>query len=510
MKTIQKKWIAAALALTIAGIGAQNISIRTAAEDTQIAETNAQPENVQKVVTEYEDLWKGTIAFKAGETVQWYVHVPEGTEPKGCGATIKIPGLGWGTEERNKEENHLTLTQGDNLVYTFTPEAGDYIFTCWMGSGCHANYINVTEDGTYNAEKPADPTDIHAERSGSTVTVSFTAPDAPENAKITGYKVIATDPDDKRTKTLAQESPVTLENLDAQKSYTIQIITLATSGQSAGEQTFTLDAEPTPKAATEPTEAPTETTVANSDTTPAYTAPDHPADTSPHTEPPVSNAPQEQIIITEYEELWKGNITVRQGVPVKWYVHVPEDTTPKGCGATIKIPGLGWGTDTNDKNENHLTLQAGQNFVYAFTPQKTEDVLFTCWMGSGCHHNYIHVIGDVNTASGQSETNAAGSTTNNNSSTSSNQTTTEATTTTKAASEHKSEIIILGAAASVPETESKAPVESAKTVTTVLKASADTPNPKTGESDHTGFKLVLIGSLGVAAMLYKWCGRDHS
>ena len=99
-----------------------------------------------------------------------------------------------------------------------------------------------------------------------------------------------------------------------------------------------------------------------------------------------------QTIVTEYSDLWTGTITVTAGVPVKWYVHVPEETTLLGCAATIKIPGLGWGTDTHNKNKGHLSLTHGTQLVYEFTPTEPGDILFTCWMGSGCHHNYIHVI----------------------------------------------------------------------------------------------------------------------
>ena len=98
-----------------------------------------------------------------------------------------------------------------------------------------------------------------------------------------------------------------------------------------------------------------------------------------------------QIIETDYSKLWSGNITAQAGKTVKWYVNVPEDANLRGCKSTIKIPGLGWGTDTANRDEGHLKLEEGLNFIYEFTPENAEDILFTCWMGSGCHHNYIHV-----------------------------------------------------------------------------------------------------------------------
>ena len=157
MKITGKKTAAAAAALTIALTGAQ---ITAAAE--------------QKVVTEYDDLWSQSVEVTAGETVKWYVNVPEGTEPKGCKATIKIPGLGWGTDTHNKEEGHLKLEQGENFVYEFTPEEeGDILYTCWMGSGSHKGYIHVTAAETeqlINDEQPVEITDEQTETNEQTIT----------------------------------------------------------------------------------------------------------------------------------------------------------------------------------------------------------------------------------------------------------------------------------------------------------------------------------------------------
>ena len=157
MKITGKKTAAAAAALTIALTGAQ---ITAAAE--------------QKVVTEYDDLWRQSVEVTAGETVKWYVNVPEGTEPKGCKATIKIPGLGWGTDTHNKEEGHLKLTQGENFVYEFTPEEeGDILYTCWMGSSCHKGYIHVTAAETeqlINDEQPVEIPDEQTETNDETLT----------------------------------------------------------------------------------------------------------------------------------------------------------------------------------------------------------------------------------------------------------------------------------------------------------------------------------------------------
>lgn len=183
------------------------------------------------------------ISFKVGEHIQWYVHVPEGTEPKGCGATIKIPGLGWGTEGKSKEEGHLTLTQGDNLVYEFTPDkTGDYIFSCWMGSGCHSNYIHVTNDGTYNATQPAAPVNIRAERSGNKINVSFDTPETPDGAQIKGYKIIAVGENGKKIKKTVQENSAVFDDLIADSSYTITVYTLATSGTSDGSNEIIVEA----------------------------------------------------------------------------------------------------------------------------------------------------------------------------------------------------------------------------------------------------------------------------
>ncbi|MCR5122656.1 MAG: fibronectin type III domain-containing protein [Ruminococcus sp.] len=373
------------------------------------APVRAGAEETQALVTEYANLWTSTdIAVKVGVPVKWYVTVPEDTEPKGCGATVKIPGLGFGTDTHNKEEGHIVLQKGENFIYEFTPtETGDILFTCWMGSGCHYNYIHVTEDGTYSVPKPADPTEISAVREGDKATVSFRAPEAPEGSSIVGYTVTATAEDGTRKKTTVAESPATLEGLDESKEYTIVVVTKGTSGKSAGENKFILEAvNPAADASEEETEKKDES---NDDRSSGQDG-DNTSDNKNETESASGTAAgkpsessgtadarkdqEEQVIVTEYSELWTGNITVKVGVPVKWYVNVPEGTALNGCAKTIKIPGLGWGTDTHNKEEGHLTLETGKNFVYGFTPKETGDILFTCWMGSGCHHNYIHVTAD--------------------------------------------------------------------------------------------------------------------
>ncbi|MBE6864797.1 MAG: fibronectin type III domain-containing protein [Ruminococcus flavefaciens] len=231
MNNIIKKTITALLGLVFIYNAADSADIGAKADDTTV------------LVTEYADLWNSNITVKAGETVKWYVNVPEGTEPKGCSATIKIPELGLGTDSNTKEDEHITLVQGQNFIYEFTPEKeGDILFSCWMGSGCHHNYIHVTANGTYNVQKPADASNVYAKRSGSNVEVSFTAPGAPDGAEITGYKVLATDENGKRKKAVVKESPAVFEGLDDKQSYSFKVITLATSGDSAGENDFKLNA----------------------------------------------------------------------------------------------------------------------------------------------------------------------------------------------------------------------------------------------------------------------------
>ena len=258
MKKLHKKILTFSLSILISGNAVNYIPSANAAEIqlNRLTDTLVQAEETQKIVTEYSDLWNGTIVFKTGVPAQWYVHVPDDTEPKGCSATIKIPGLGWGTEGKSKEEGHITLTQGDNLVYEFTPEqAGDYIFSCWMGTGCHSNYIHVTDDGTYSAAAPDDPANIHAERSGTSISISFDAPAVPEGVNITGYKIVAEDSDGKKTKKTVQENSAVLSDLREDSSYSVKIDTLATSGTSIGNDEVTV----TP--VSESTTAPAETTV---------------------------------------------------------------------------------------------------------------------------------------------------------------------------------------------------------------------------------------------------------
>ncbi|MBQ5989604.1 MAG: hypothetical protein IJL67_08935 [Oscillospiraceae bacterium] len=266
-------------------------------------------ENSDRLVTPYSDLWKGNISVKVGEPVKWYVDVPEDVTPKGCGATIKIPGLGWGTDTHNKEEGHLTLKQGENFIYEFTPsETGDILFTCWMGSGCHYNFIHVTEDGTYSLQKPGDAENINAVRDGDNINVSFSAPANPDNVTVRGYKVSAVADDGSKVNASGTESPIVLKNADKSKKYTISVITLSNAGKSAGTETITLDVEAAGAEAGVPdaldgqkAAAAPEVTATSAETTTAAVT-ESPAETTSETAPAkVTTAAEETTVATTTE-----------------------------------------------------------------------------------------------------------------------------------------------------------------------------------------------------------------
>ena len=234
MRTFVKKTVSALLGLSVLYAAGSAFSIHASAADPE----------PQILDTSYADLWNSIISVKAGAPVKWVVSVPEDTELKGCGATIKVSDPEWEKAYEDKEEQYLKLTQGENIIYEFTPaEESDILFTCWMGANCHHNYIHVTADGTYGASRPKDPTDISAERSGNEVKVRFSPSETPVGAAITGYKVTATDENGKRKKAVVTESPAVLTDLDTSLAYTIKVIALATSGDSAGENEITLAAE---------------------------------------------------------------------------------------------------------------------------------------------------------------------------------------------------------------------------------------------------------------------------
>lgn len=256
-----KRTITAVFGLSLVYSAAGYFDLGAKADDTTV------------LVTEYSDLWSSNISVKAGDTVKWYVNVPEGTEPKGCGATVKIPDLGFGTDTNNKEEEHISLVQGENFIYEFTPETErDILFTCRMGSSCHHNYIHVTANGTYQVAKPSDPSGIFAEWNGENAAVSFTAPESPNGADITGYKVIATDESGKRKKLTVKESPAILEGLSSEQTYTIKVVTLATSGDSAGGNDFVLTADKTENVTTESNGSDTAVTTSATTTSSTSTA----------------------------------------------------------------------------------------------------------------------------------------------------------------------------------------------------------------------------------------------
>ncbi|MBQ5561638.1 MAG: Ig-like domain-containing protein [Lachnospiraceae bacterium] len=368
--------IGLAVLLAITSI-VQNPQLVVHAQDVSNTEKEEKTIEAQVIVTKYENLWQNKsnpdaippIYVTAGIPVIWYVDVPEDIAVKGCRSTLKIPDIGWGTDTRNREEGHLQLTNGRNLiqrpdanegdVVLFTPkETGDIIFTCWMGSGCHRNYIRVVENAyqytdTVTATAIAVTNTPKVEATQTPVTVSPTA--------ITTSAIVASN-------TPATVSPTSIEATATSNVIAPSFVPATTAPSGSGGGSISI--------------------------------------------PDTTNA---QVIITKYSDLWQSKdaddfsspIYVTAGIPVIWYVDVPEDVKVKGCGSTIKIPGIGWGTDSYNKEEGHLQLTNGRNLIQRpnakagdlilFTPTEKTDILFTCWMGSGCHKNYIRVVANTQT-----------------------------------------------------------------------------------------------------------------
>ena len=76
-----------------------------------------------------------------------------------------------------------------------------------------------------------------------------------------------------------------------------------------------------------------------------------------------------QIINSTLEPGKYPNITVYQGIPVKWIIDAPEGSI-NGCNYKILI----------SEYNIEYTFQTGEN-VIEFTPEKTGTVTYTCWMG---------------------------------------------------------------------------------------------------------------------------------
>jgi hypothetical protein len=128
---------------------------------------------VREIVTEYGSLWKTSdIVIKVGETVRWYVNVPTGTTPKGCGGTVKIPGYnGWTAENINVAGTFIQLSEGKNYIYELTPtETGDIVFSCRMGPSCHSNKIHVIADDTPASGGTGDGNSLTLDTSDSSGT----------------------------------------------------------------------------------------------------------------------------------------------------------------------------------------------------------------------------------------------------------------------------------------------------------------------------------------------------
>ncbi|MDR0613039.1 MAG: FixH family protein [Dysgonamonadaceae bacterium] len=99
-------------------------------------------------------------------------------------------------------------------------------------------------------------------------------------------------------------------------------------------------------------------------------------------------------LVVPYSALWNGTIVVKAGETFSFYVDVPAGASLAGCGSTVKIPGYEEWTDSFNQNQGHIQLAEGKHTVYSLTPAEEGDILFTCWMGSGCHKNVIHVTAD--------------------------------------------------------------------------------------------------------------------
>ena len=397
----------------------QNSQSTLQAEEVSKAEINTTTQ-AQVIVTKYADLWQSKsddavenpVYVKAGIPVIWYVDVPEDIKVKGCRSTIKIPGIGWGTDSYNKEEGHLQLTNGRNLIQRpdaaegdlvlFTPtEETDILFTCWMGSGCHKNYFRVVPNIVVTT---ATPTAVATESPVVTATVIPTEiPKATELVAVTetpkATEVVASTETPKITEVVAStETPKITEVVASTETPKITELVAATETPKVTEVVA-------------PTETPKVTEVVAATEAPQVI---ETANTEYTTIPKATDAAQAQVIITKYEDLWQSKsadavenpIYVTVGVPVIWYVDVPEDVAVRGCKSTIKIPGIGWGTDSYNKEEGHLQLTNGRNLIQRpdaaegdlvlFTPTEETDILFTCWMGSGCHKNYIRVVAKKN------------------------------------------------------------------------------------------------------------------
>ncbi|MGI6451471.1 MAG: sulfite exporter TauE/SafE family protein [Desulfitobacteriia bacterium] len=89
-----------------------------------------------------------------------------------------------------------------------------------------------------------------------------------------------------------------------------------------------------------------------------------------------------QIVTTNLDSGRYTPITVQKGIPVKWTIEV-EQGDLNGCNNPLTIPKY------NYKKE----LQYGKN-VIEFVPEKTGNIVYTCWMGM--IRSNITVVDDIN------------------------------------------------------------------------------------------------------------------
>ncbi len=90
-----------------------------------------------------------------------------------------------------------------------------------------------------------------------------------------------------------------------------------------------------------------------------------------------------QVVTTSLESGRYTPITVQKGVPVKWTIQVDSDDL-NGCNNPVTIP----------KYNLEKELRPGDNII-EFTPDKTGNIVYTCWMGM--IRSTITVVDDIST-----------------------------------------------------------------------------------------------------------------
>lgn len=279
------------------------------------------------------------IVVQKGIPVQW-IFSAEKEALDTCNESLVLPAF-------HVEQK---LAPGDNII-RFTPgEAGEFVYTCWMGM--IRSRIQVVDDlAAYRAgseDSPRLPAAAAASPSAPTEAISAAVPAGTQSPSPEASPLPLASPGNGQN---AAEPPLPPFPAGTESS----AVTPALSSP----------ATPVPDSATPaPSSAATPAPAAEA---PAVTSSAPPAAVPflPHSGDP---GPPVQTVVTTVSANGYTSVTVQKGIPVKWIIRAKAEDLNE-CNNALTAPAFGLETK----------LEAGDT-ILEFTPSETGEFPFSCWM----------------------------------------------------------------------------------------------------------------------------------